>query len=72
MPGALHVGTGTSRRVADASWPVLFRIAMSESLEVEVRVPPGCDRIAQLDRLRLVRELLSEAIRNLEGPCQPA
>lgn len=66
----LHVGS--TRRIADETWPVLFRLAFTNSLEAEIRVPPGCDTRAKTDRLRLVRDMLSDAIRDLEAPCQPA
>ncbi|HAM40083.1 MAG TPA: hypothetical protein DCP69_01755 [Candidatus Omnitrophica bacterium] len=70
MPSALHVGS--ARHVADESWPVLFRLAFSDSLEAEVRIPPGCDLAARVARLRLVRDMLIDAIRDLEGSCRPA
>jgi len=68
--GTLHVGP--TRRIADETWPILFRLAFTNSLEAEIRLPPGCDTRAKVDRLRLVRDMLTDAIRDLEGSCRPA
>ena len=52
---------GTSRAVADESWLTIFRVALTDSVYAEVRVPPGCTGAARMQKIRLVRDLLTQS-----------
>jgi len=47
-------------------WPTAFHIAMVDSVEAHISMPPDTPDDAKLGRLRLVRDLLTGAIADLE------